>query len=198
MKKILFLLACSLCFLNVAFAEKVVGKYSLSYFDKTYEIEASEIKKDKFSIYIQVSAKKSNTRAMLEIESDKVDELKQALSKMKEKFVEWSNIARDNNVTDMTKSMDIRFPSMSICWRSSKWFFSFEHRFQPEFMILESGKHVVFITKKATSSSNKYIDETIYWVFAYPEEIDELISQLDIERIKSELTKTQNESDLFK
>jgi hypothetical protein len=198
MKKILLIIACLLCFLNVALAERVVGRYSLSYFDKTYEIEASKIERGKFSVFIQVSAKDADTRAMLDITNDKVDELKQALSEMKEKFMEWSNIAKDNNVTEMEKTMDIRFPSMSVCWHGSKWFFSFGHKFQPKFMILESGKHIVLITRKVTSSSNKYIDETIYWVFSNPEEIDELISQLDIERIESELTKTKNESELFK
>jgi hypothetical protein len=35
--------------------EKAVGSYSLSYFNKSYEIEASEIKNGKFTVYIQVS-----------------------------------------------------------------------------------------------------------------------------------------------
>ena len=44
---------------------------------------------------------------------------------------------------------------------------------------------------------NRYITENIYWAFSTPEEIDELISLLDIEKITSIINETKNLTDLF-
>jgi len=197
MKKILLsIVAFTLCIISV-YGEQVVGNYTLGYFNKTYEIEAGKPKNGKFAIYIQVSAERDYTRAMVGISSDDLEDLKQSLIQMKEKYEEWTKVAKENNVTEMTKSMDIKFPSATICWNASKWFFSFGCKLQPQFLILK-GKHVVSIVKKVTASSNDYIDETIYWVFSDPKEIDALISQLDFETIKSKLETIENDSELFK
>ena len=197
-KSIFAIFLCTFCIVNASFAEKNVGSYSLSYFNKQYDIEASEIKNGKFSVYIQVNAERDITRAMIEDKSDDLEEFVQFLLKMKEKYVEWSEVAKANNVTDMSKDMDFKSPSITICWSSSKWFFSFGHKLQPRFLILESGKMVASIYKKVTASSNQYIDEKIYWVFSDAKEIDDLVSQLDVEKIKAKLQETQNANDLFK
>lgn len=182
----------------LVFAEKLVGEYYSSYWNKKFDIEASEIKKEKFSIYIQVPAKNDNTKAMLEFSSSDIEDLKGTLLAIKDKFNEWSQIAKDNNVTDMSKDMDFKLPSSTICWYGSKWFFSFGHRLQPRFLVLDDGRHIITFLKKATSSSNRYIDETIYWVFASPEEIEDFISVLDIEKIKEKLVSDEKKSELFK
>ena len=198
MKKIyLSIIVCLFCSL-VAHAEKVIGHYTMSYFNESYDIGASEIENGKFTVYIQVRAEREFTRAMISIESDKLEKFKQSLVQMKEKFEEWSKVATDNNVTEMAKEMGIKFPSTTFCWLSSKWFFSFRQKVNPRFLILDNGNHVAFFVKKVKSSSNKYIDETFYWVFSNSEEFDELISKLDYEKIKSELEKKESASDLFK
>ena len=186
------------CIINVSFAEKKVGSYSLNYFNKQYDIEASEIKNGKFSVYIQVSAERESTRAMIEVESEDIDDFIQFLLQMKEKYVEWTNVAKANNVTEMSKVMDFLSPSTTICWRGSKWYFSFGQKLQPRFLILDNGGFVVSIYKQVTASDNRYIDEKIYWVFSDAKEIDKLIAELDIETIKAKLQVNENASDLFK
>ena len=197
-KSVLTTLFLLFCVANGSFATKVVATYSLSYFEKQYDIEASEIKNGKFSVYIQVNADEMSTRAMINVESADLEEFVRFLLQMKVKYVEWSEVAKANNITDMSKEMDIKSPSTTICWQGSKWFFSFGHKLQPRFLILDSGKMVVSIYKKVTASSNQYIDEKIYWVFSDPKEIDELVYQLDAEKIKEKLLKEENASDLFK
>lgn len=51
---------------------------------------------------------------------------------------------------------------------------------------------------KVTSSSNRYIDETIYFVFACEEDFDNLISQLNYQNILDQLLNTRSNEDLFK
>ena len=194
----LSIIVCLFCSLVTHAQDVVISNYTLSYFNESYDIEASEIKDGKFAVYIQVRAKRESTRAMIGIESDKLEEFKQSLVQMKEKFEKWSKVAKDNNVTDMSKEMGIEFPSTTFCWLGSKWFYSYRQKVNPEFRILDNGNHVALFVKKVKSSSNEYIDETFYWVFSNSEEFDELISKLDYEKIKSELEKKESASDLFK
>ena len=65
-------------------------------------------------------------------------------------------------------------------------------------MVMDNGKHVVSFVKKVVSSSNQYIDETIYWVFSSPKEIDEFLSVLNVDKIKDNLLSEEKASDLFK
>lgn len=199
MKKILFLMTVlTMLVPTTTYAEKVVGIYHSNYWNKDFDIEASDIENGKFSIYIQVPAKSESTRAMLSFEDSDVEELKGTLLQIKEKYAEWSKIARENNVTDMNKEMDFKLPSCTICWKGTKWFFSFRNRIQPSFLILDDGKHVISFVEKVTASSNRYIDETIYWIFSSPKEIDEFISILNIDKIKEKLLSKEKASDLFK
>lgn len=197
MKKIFVVLLCLFCATNVSHAEKVVGSYLSQYFDQTYEIEAAETKTGALSIYIQVSAKSTGTRAMINLTGSEIGAFKSALLQTKDKFVEWSKVAKDNNVAEMNKEMDIKFPSMTVCWLGSKWFFSFGVKIKPSFIILDSGKHVVSFTKTVKSSSNEYIDEKIYLVFEDPAEIDELLSQINEDKIMVKLKESSNAEALF-
>lgn len=197
MKKYILSLIIILFSTNI-FAEKVVAIYHSDYWEKDFDIEATEIENGKFSVYIQVPAKNDHTRAMLEFESSDIEQLKATLLQVRDKFAEWSKIAHDNNVTDMNKEMEFKLPLSTICWHGSKWFFSFRHKLQPQFSILDDGKHVVSFVRKATASSNQYIDETIYWVFASPQDIDEFISVLNVDKIKEQLLSKEKAADLFK
>jgi len=64
--------------------------------------------------------------------------------------------------------------------------------------VIEDGRMVASMHRKATSSSNKYIDQDIYWVFSNAEEIDELLSLLDIEKIEGIAKEKSNKNDLFR
>lgn len=66
------------------------------------------------------------------------------------------------------------------------------------FLILESGKMIAVWAPKVTSSSNRYIDEQIYFALEGEEDFDNLISQLSYQSILDQLLNTKNKEDLFK
>ena len=199
MKKLLFISSLMLFIFTVrSYSEKVISTYSLSYFNKQYDIEASDIKNGQFSLYVQVNAEKDFTRAMIGLKSQDIPEFIEFLNKMKEKYIEWSDVAKTNKVINISKDMDLKSPSITICWSSSEWFFSFGQKLQPRFLVIDNGKMVVSIYKKVTASSNRYIDEEIYWVFSDPKEIDELILQLNINQIMKKLQEDEKAGGLFK
>ncbi|MDH6353844.1 hypothetical protein M2132_000161 [Dysgonomonas sp. PH5-45] len=188
---VLFLVPCV-----SIYAQKKVATYEMSYFsDKKYDIEGLLDKDGMLSVYIGVEGKAKTTT--VKFEEKELKELKNTLEQIKNKFSEWSKIAKENNVTDMTKEMDFSLPKSTICWYSSKWFFAFNQELKPTFMILEGNRHIVSIVKKVTASSNKYIDETIYWIFSSPQEIDAFINLIDIDKLKQELGKEKKTEELF-
>lgn len=185
------MLSCS------AYAEQVVGRYQNSYFGKEFNIEASQENGKLEQVYIGIEAKDAK-KAFITIKGSDLELFKTALELVKDKYLEWQKIAKDNNVTELDKVFDIKFPSVSIAWSGSKWWFSFGNIIKMRFLILESGKMIAVWAPKVTSSSNRYIDEQIYFALEGEEDFDNLISQLSYQSILDQLLNTKNKEDLFK
>ena len=195
MKKLLFTFLLSFGLLSMK-AEQTVGEFSNSYFGQDFEIEASQ-KNDKLEeVYIGVNARDSKT-AFIGVKGKELEEFKNSLIQLRDKYLEWVKVAKDNNVTEMNKEFGIKFPSVTIAWHGSKWWFSFGKKPNFKFIILDSGKMVASWVPKVVSSSNQYIDETIYFVFADEDDFNNLIDQLDYNTILGKLLKTKNNENLF-
>ena len=197
MKKILILFAVVVIATISLKAEQLVGSYENSYFKENYSIEAAEKNGKLSNVYIQVSAKDSK-KAFLSVDAKNLESFKVSLANLKQKYVEWVKVAEENNVTEMNKEMGISFPTVTIAWLGSKWWFDFDVRPNFNFIILDNGKMVASWAPKAKASSNRYIDETIYFVFASIDDFDSLISQLNYQRIMDQLLSKKNQEDLFK
>ena len=198
MKKVLLLAVMSLNCICV-FSQKKIDSWSCSYFNNEYDIECSTKldKNGEFELYIGVSGDSKNSKINLNISSRDIPQLIDFLNNIKLKFAEWSEIAKENSVTDTSKNMDFISPKLTVCWLGSEWFFSFNQRLTPKFIVLEDGTCIISMYKKVTASTNRYIDKKIYWVFSSQEEIDELITKIQPEIIKEKLKKEQKASELF-
>ena len=202
MKRILISVLLVTLYVSGIFAQrKVIGSYTLSHFNKSYPVEIGPIENGKFRIYIGVEAKNS-TEAEISIENQSLRKLLDALEAMKSKFPEWSKVATDNNVTKITKPMDIKFPYVRAHWKSYGWFSSFVYdKWNPEFHIMEDGTHVVRLNEPVRDPytyKDRDVHETIYWVFSSTEEIDEVLKLIDEQRIAEIVKEEQDKSALFK
>lgn len=180
-------------------AQKVIGTYHNDYFDKDYEVSASDTD-GKYELYLEVAASGTKPAELnFSIDKENIQTLKNNFIDIKNKHFEWSNVAKANNVKDLNKEMNFTLSKATVCWNSGgKWYFSFNHKFKPSFMITSSGNHLTTITEKVQSSSNKYIDETIYWVFSTEKDFDQIINWLDLDKIESLLNKDKEVKNLFK
>lgn len=195
MKRI-FLLISIMILAVCAKAEQTVGKYQNTYFGKEFEIEAA-LKNDKIqSVYIGIEAKDAK-HAFIAIDGKDLESFKTALELVKAKYLDWVKVAKGNNVTEMDKEFDIKFPSVTIAWSGSKWWFSFGQRVKMRFLILDNGKMIAVWAPKVTSSSNRYIDEQIYFALEGAEDFDNLLSQLNYQTILDQLLNKKNNEDLF-
>lgn len=192
MKKIILVL-CLLTFILPIKAQQKVGEYTNSYFSKTFSIEASEE-----NVYIGVQTDLDFRTAYISVKVDKLELFKTALELARDKFSEWKKIAKDNNITKMSKEMPIDFPDVAVAWLyGGEWEFSFDNKINLAFLILDDGQMVAAWAPIVTSSSNSYIDQKIYFAFADEKDFDDIINQLDGQRILNELLKNKNKSDLF-
>lgn len=195
MKKTLLLISIMLLAI-CAYAEQTVGRYQNTYFGKEFEIEASQKNEKIETVYIGIVAKDAKS-AFISVDGKDLESFKTALELVKTKYLDWVKVAKENNVTEMDKEFDIKFPSVSIAWSGSKWWFAFGVRIKMRFLILDNGKMVAVWAPKVTSSSNRYIDEQIYFALEGEEDFDSLISQLNYQTILDQLLNKKNNEDLF-
>ena len=195
MKRI-YIIICLLILTCSAYAEQIVGKYYNLYFGKEYEIKASQLNDKLDLVFIGVEAKDSKS-AFIVVEGKDLGLFKTALELVRDKYLDWVKIAKENNVTKINKEFGIKFPSVDVAWLGSEWWFSFRNEVNIRFLILEDGRMVAAWASDVVSSSNQYIDETLYIAFRSKDDFNNLISQLDSQAILEQLRKKKNEEDLF-
>ncbi len=187
-----------LSIVSTIMAQKKVDSYYNSYFKTEYDISITEDKNGSLQIYIGVAAKHKSDNAQINIDESNLNDFILFLKNVRDKYAEWSKIAKDNNVEKMAKSFDIVSPRLTICWYGTKWYFSFDQKLEPDFMILDNGKHLAVAYNKVTASSNEYIDQTTYLAFESVDDINSLIGKLDINKFRSLMKKENDKRDLFK
>lgn len=196
MKKIVLFIVFAL-FAITAHAEKVVGTYTMGGMSK--DIEAAFDSKGELNVYVEVLGEYKNDKVMIRISGEK--DLNLFISKLKyckEKYVEWSKVAKDNNVKDYTKEFDATFPNVEIYWLGSKWYSTYKrNHLKPLFMVGSDGDATLGAGGKAKHWDNEYIDQQWYLILISASEFDGLINALSPEKIKSELNKNENADALF-
>ncbi len=197
MKRFIVCLAAAVVSVSLM-AQKAIGVYHSSYFNKDYEVSVSYSSSNEPSVYIQVSGERTGTEVNMSVKGEQIAAFSEALTQVKEKYAEWQKVAKENNVTDMSKAFDIVFPRVTIAWYGSKWWFDFNHRLSPRFLVTKTGECVFVMTGKATASSNEYITEKYYFALAAESDFDELLKLISPSSIEAKRNAEQNVQDLFK
>lgn len=195
MKK-LFLIV-SLCFLStLSFAQKKVGSYSV--YGVEYDIEAYINDNGTLQVYVEVDG--DYPKVMFEIYGkDDLNDFIDKLKKCKEKFVEWSNVAKTNNVKGFNKSFDISFPNVRIFWAGNKTYHSDKYNFiRPLFFVSQEGRILFVVREDATHWDNEYIETKFYFLLSSSKEFDILINALNPSKIEKALINNKKTNELFK
>lgn len=181
------------------FAQKKVDSYIADYFieGKEYDIQASN-KDGELSLYFNVCGESTSDDISFGVKGNDITLFIEALNQAKAKFIEWSDIAKTNNVKDMSKDMDIYFPRITVVWYASKWKFAFKHKLSPRFVVTDNGECLFITTGKVTASDNQYMDEEYYFVLSSKEEFEGLIAKISPENLLKKLNQDIQAKDLFK
>ena len=194
MKK--FFILCLMAFVMCvnANAEKVVGHYHQG--STEYNVEAT-IHKNDLTVFIQVMGEHKGDKVLVCIDGAKnIQNFTDALNVCKTKYIEWSEVAKNNNITDFRKTINVNFPNVELWWLGSKWFSSHKQNYiKPVFSVNENTNFVV-ISGKAKHWDNEYID-TKFFMFLTPNDIDELVNALNVDTINSILNQEIETNTLF-
>lgn len=199
MKKILLMAFAIIAFVSNAF--ETIGTYSVWNGLISYKVKVSSLNKDStFSYMIQVGGFKSfNDEIYIELNSNDVDKFLSAMQQAKNKFNEWKEIAKDNNLKDVFKQMDIDLPEMRLVWKGSRWFCSKGFILSPHFNV---GDNLEYCTLSligiALSQDNKYISKKYQVVFLNNTEVDGLLYLLNNKNVYEQLRKKAERQNLLK
>lgn len=199
MKKysLLILLLVVSCFVQ---AQKKVSEYYSSFFDKTFEIQASEPENGKFLFFIDCESKDKHKVGFI-LRSEDVQAFINSLNEIKPKFSEWEDTAKKNNVTDFDKNFDIKFNSVRAYFTyGSDWHFESGIRVKPYFKVTKDGQClIVFNSRELIASDNRFMKvKGFMLVFSSTNEVDEFIKGLDFNTVINESSKKEKTESLFK
>ena len=200
MKKFTFLLI-SLLFVFSTKGQEKFETYHSKYLKKDFRIDISKSKKDEISFWINAnSMDKSSKNISLKVEKNNLDNFITLIKKSKEKFTEWSKVAKENNVEKLNKTIEFKSNKYTVAFTYGEWHFDFNVKLQSRFMVLKD-KNVIIIENKnkVVASDNKYIDSSGFViVFESEKEIDSFVSKINLEKAKEKLNSKKKKQDLFK
>lgn len=190
MKKF-FTLIFTLCVLVVsANAQDTYANYSMNYFNDSYLVDISDDK-----IFMEIEGE---SESLFIIKKEDISIYQLALKTIKSKYVEYKNIAIENNITSIDKDM-ITFPYgtiSGIAWIGAKAYIDLNPSLKGRFKVL-NGKYLYVISGEAVAEDNEYIDNKYYFVISSEEEFDALISIFDESNINAYLDSLKKVEELF-
>ena len=181
-----------------SYADEVVGHYSMSYFGKeNLKIKANKPEDNAFTFYIQIAGEYEDDEVYMSVNSQNLDTFRNSLKTIRDKYVEWSKVAVDNNITNMSKEFPCQLSNISYAWYSTQWWFSYTTNITPLFIVMEDGQKIVLAYKEVVSRSNQYVDQKAYLVFKTVAEIEALINATNPTIVYDYYKKQTSKQDLF-
>lgn len=184
-------------------AQEKFSSYDNTYVGKTYEIQIASKDKEKYSLYIDaMSLDRTHEKGGITIDQKQYQEFIKAIVESKTKYEEWVKTANENNVKELSKTMNLKSKAGGYFLYGNKWNFQFFVNLKFDFRILESKGEIKYLllisTGELQSSSNQFMKvDGFVLVFSSTKEIDEFVNAISIEKITEFLNKPKKET-LFK
>lgn len=199
MKQLLFILL--LISFNV-YSQENFSTYRNEYTKATYNIQIAKNKDNTFRLYIDaMSLDKSNPKGGIIIDEKDYNNFVNYLIKSKDKYKEWTETAKSNNVKELDKIMTYKCHANSYFMYGKEWQFAFDIQLKSHFMVLEvvDVKYLLLIkTGQLVSSSNQFMKVSDFMiVFENTDEIDKFLNTIQLSKIK-EFMLQPDKKDLFK
>ena len=195
MKRIVLLIAFTLLTTSM-YAEKIVGTFTMS--GATRNIEAGIGSNGALNVFIQVVGEYSEY-VMIRVEGEEdIRRFRTQLIHCKNKFIEWEQVAKSNNVYNIKKGIDVTFPNVEVWWVGLEWYSSYKNNFIKPIFLVNDGDASFGTYGTATHWKNEFITQAFYVLFETANEIQSLIDALNISKIKSSLNQDIQTDALFK
>lgn len=180
-------------------SQEVYNSIDLSFDNKSYDISISYKSADKYTMYMDMIPLDDVSKSGGIILTEKYhSNFVSSLDEARLKYIEWVNTAKENNVTELTKSMPIKCKTNAYFLYGSKWNFQYSINITFDFKISNGSYLLIIRTGSLVSASNQYMKSSGFvYVFQSDQEIENLSNLLNVERVHEYITEPKA-SDLFK
>lgn len=166
------------------------------------KIKVSDI--DNMSIYISASERRFETVPNITIKGENnISSFKKDILNLKNKYIEYTNIAKSNNITEINKKIKFNFNTpIYFRWYKGKYYEKISP-IEVLFWVHEmpnsvgEGTHIVY--KMILKISTNFENENIWWDFCFckEEHFDKFIEVLDVDKIDELIKNQKNKENLF-
>jgi|SRR5690554_3269248 len=189
------------------YAQKTIelDTYTLSYFtDKEpYKIEVSYDKKNRPVFWIEAQPTENfEDKISIKVEAKHIPLFKEIFTESKNKYIEWSDVAKDNNVNKMSKVIktnNSRFAVLFVQYRT--YYMSQKSLIESTFILSEEHESPILLVGnkyKLEATANQFTTHKGFYIaFSSVKEIDAFLETLSIEKANKALSQVIKEDELF-
>lgn len=199
---LLMILVLTFLGINTSAQDKLTS-YDNTFVKKTFDIQISFDKKGEFTLYINAySVDALHETGGFMIDQKDYDDFISCLNQSILKYNDWVKTAKENNVTELIKTMPIKGKSSGYFLYGDEWKFDYYLNLTFDFKIIEqedSLKYVLIVRSgEMVASDNEFMDvDGVVLLFISSEEIKEFIDLISLDKINEFKNKPKDE-DLFK
>ncbi|MEI6823620.1 MAG: hypothetical protein WCL51_16940 [Bacteroidota bacterium] len=187
------------------FSQKKYDSYESSYFNKEYDLSLSYKSELDFTLWITAPSfdKLHSKDGVLSLSFQRFDNFTNALIEAKSKYIEWVKTAKENNVNDLLKHMELSNKSkIDVGFVYGEMQFNFDITLKYDFMILQKGDKIKYLllikTGEVVSSSNQFMkSDGLAIVLSSEKEINDFLDKISLDKIRKITSKPKSE-ELFK
>lgn len=195
MKKLLLVFALFFAATSVSAQE-----FDYDYFynlatEERYELEVSLDEDDNIEhIFIEVDGE-TYDQIYIKVKAEQLNAFHSALRKVKSKFLEWEQVAKDNGVTDFEKEIEVDFPELEAYWYcDDDWKDSFSSEPYVLFVVDEEGDSYVGIGDYVEDWEDDSYYETYFFILSYEVDFDDLINKTSLNYIRQKINEINVDS----
>lgn len=183
-------------------AQTKLDDYQMIYFKKSFDINVSQEKNDtsKYTYYIDgSSADARHEKVCLDIPSKSIPDFITFLNTAKQTYSKWQETAKANNVTELTKDIEIKNFKCGAAFVYGDWNFDFNILLSPRVKIVDGKMLLIIGTGELQSSSNQFMKhDGLLLAFTNTNEVDDFIGKLNLSKARALFSKKNNTDALFK
>jgi hypothetical protein len=204
MKKITIILA--LVFLALqSNAQEIYSRYTSSFINESFDLGLFKNSDSKYSLYVfGYTTERIKEKCGVFFDNKEHESFLKTLKDAKQKYIEWKNIAKINDVKDVNKPMEIKsFCNGGFFYYGGKVQLKLSFNVEYYFVVITtegrpSNYLLILQTGEMKSVSNEFIKSSgANIIFSSEEEIESFINNISLEKINGLLAKP-DKKDLFK
>lgn len=196
MKTILLTIVTILFFSSSVVAQEELMKFKESGSTDSLTVSYTVEGENKYNSWISLNERGSS---ILEVSIDDLVKAREFLDNSYSKYLEWLNIAEENNVSELNRDIDSINFGETLAYHLSDWNFAFgESEVRSKIILTDDLNAFAVIIPSRSTSRNEYIrTDTEVLLFTNSSDFQSFLSVFDEEEVKKRVDEFNNVQSLF-